>query len=102
MSEHHGGHHGQEGAAEQGKPRKQVFVNVEEQRSVEDIGKFLVEIGQKLAGEGSFSLSQGGQSYQVAPSGQVELEVQYKTKGDKHTFEVEIEWWPGREGFKIE
>lgn len=99
MTEENKNLQGESGAAGgKGKPPKQVHIDVEEYRSAEEIGRFLVDIGQKLAGEGAFTLTQGGQSYRIAPSGQVELEIQYKSRGDKHTFEVEIEWRPGREG----
>lgn len=79
----------------QGKPVKQVHVDLEQAMSKEEIGKYLVDIGQKLIKEGAFTIIQGQNSYEIDPSGHVELEVQYKSKGEKHTFKIEIQWKPG-------
>jgi len=80
------------------KPAKQVHINSEQALSKEEIGKYLVEVGEKLINEGSFTIKQGQQSYEIAPAGQIELEIQYKTKGEKKEFEIEIQWKPGKEG----
>ncbi len=73
----------------------------EKPSSVEEIGQFLINIGEKLLKEGSFNLQQGEQEFSIAPSGLVELEVKYKTKKNKHEFEVEIEWKPGVEDVTV-
>ncbi|UMZ73591.1 amphi-Trp domain-containing protein [Natranaerofaba carboxydovora] len=67
----------------------------EEPKSTKDIGEFLKMIGEKLSNEGSFSLQQGETEHNIAPSGATKLELKYKTKQDKHEFEIEIEWKPG-------
>ena len=66
----------------------------EKYTSVRDIGQFLINIGEKLANEGSFNLQQDQQELSVSPSGSPKLEVKYKTKQGKHEFEIEIEWRP--------
>lgn len=82
---------------------KQKLVDIEERRTPEEIGTFLMEIGRKLKEDGRFDLVHGEKSYDIAPTGEVELEVQYKTKGEKHKFELEIQWKPGSQGgVKIE
>jgi len=79
----------------QGKPVKKVHLDLEQTMSKEEIGNYLVDIGQKLINEGSFTIVQGQESYEINPSGHLELEIQYKTKGEKNTFEIEIQWKPG-------
>ncbi len=79
------------------KPEKQIHVDWEQPLSKEEIGRYLIDIGEKLINEGSFTVKQGENSYEIAPSGQVELEIQYKTRGEKHDFEIEIQWIPGKE-----
>jgi len=77
------------------KPAKQIHVDLEQAMSKEEIGRYLVNIGQKLIEEGSFTIKQGQDSYEINPSGHIELELQYKTRGEKNTFEIEIQWKPG-------
>ncbi len=78
-----------------------VIFSSEGQRSVAEIGQFLVEIGEKLQAGGSFTLMQGAEELQIAPSGNTKLELKYKTKGEKHEFEIEIEWKPGEQDVTI-
>ncbi len=77
------------------KPEKQIHVDLEQALSKEEIGRYLVDIGQKLIDDGSFTIKQGQDSYKINPSGHIELELQYKTRGEKNTFEIEIQWKPG-------
>jgi len=77
------------------KSNETVHFYSEKPSSTEEIGRFLISIGEKLVQEGSFSLQQGEQEFNIAPAGAVMLELKYKTKKNKHEFEVEIEWKPG-------
>ncbi len=77
------------------KPDKQIHVDLEQALSKDEIGRYLVDIGQRLIDEGSFMIKQGQDSYEINPTGHIELELQYKTRGEKHTFEMEIQWKPG-------
>ncbi len=82
---------------------KQKLIDVEERKSPLEIGEFLMDVGRKLFENGEFDVVHGGESHRIAPTGRVELEVQYKTKGDKHKFEIEIQWVPGKkDDLKIE
>ena len=75
-------------------PENIVFSS-KESRNVQEIGDFLVQIGQKLKEKRSFNLTQGQKHVQVSPSGQTRLELKYEIKGaGKHEFEIEIEWKP--------
>ena len=80
------------------KERSTVHFSSEEPRSVEEIGRFLVDVGERLLTQGGFTVVQGGQEFFVEPGGATKLELQYKSKGDKQQFEIEIEWKPGQDG----
>ncbi len=78
---------------------KNILFYSEEPSSVEEIGEFLIQVGQKLKEQGFFNLSQGEAQTEVRPAGAVKLEVKYAVKKqDKHELEIEIEWKPGMEG----
>lgn len=78
--------------------REHILFSTKEARSPQEIGAFLVKIGEKLQSEGLFSLTQGNKVLEVHPKGPTKLELEYEVKGEKHEFEIEIEWYPGREG----
>lgn len=78
-----------------------IIFSSEEMRSPEEIGRFLVNVGEKLQSEGSFTVVQGANDIQITPGGTTKLELKYKTKGEKHEFEIEIEWKPGQEDISI-
>lgn len=78
-----------------------VLFSSEEPRSLAEIGQFLVSIGEKLKSEGSFTVMQGAEEFQIAPAGNTKLELKYKTKGEKHEFEIEIEWKPGQQDISV-
>ncbi len=73
--------------------REEVIFSSEEPRSVQEIGDFLVTVGQKLKEQGFFSLHQGDRQVEVKPEGHTKLELKYEIEGEtKHGFEIEIEW----------
>ncbi len=74
----------------------QVLFSSETLQSTEEIGRFLVQSGEKLQREGFFTLLQGEEELKVAPAGSTKLELKYKAKGEKQQFEIEIEWRPGQ------
>ncbi len=79
--------------------REEVIFSSEEPRSVEEIGDFLIQIGNKLKEQGFFNLTQGDRQIEVRPVGATKLELKYEIEGGtKHEFEVEIEWKPGAGG----
>ena len=79
------------------KPAKQVHLDLEQNLTKVEVWEFLIDVGQKLINEGSFTIKQGQDSYEINPSGQIKIELQYKTRGEKNSFEVEIQWKPGVE-----
>lgn len=78
--------------------REEVLFSSEEQRSVGEIGDFLIQVGEKLKEKGSFTLLQGEKQLEVHPAGRTKLELKYEIEnGMKHSFEIEIEWKPGED-----
>ncbi len=76
-----------------------IIFSSEEPRSIEEIGDFLIQAGQKLKGQGFFTLTQEGQTVEIRPGGATKLELKYEIKKDhKHQFEIEIEWKEGAAG----
>lgn len=77
-------------------PTKEVYVDYEEKMSLEGATTFLEAIVTKLKQQQSFTLTHGGQTYEVNPASQVGLEVQYEKKRDgKYKLELELEWREG-------
>lgn len=77
----------------------QTVLNIEELRSVAEIGDFFISLGQKLKDQGFFTLTQADRKADVRLVGTPRLELKYKIKkGNKHKFEIEIEWKPGLGG----
>ncbi len=83
---------------------EEVIFSSKEQKSIQEIGEFLIQLGQKMKEQGSFNLSKGGEQISIKPSGQPKLELKYEIENqDKHEFEIEIEWRPGeKEEGKVE
>lgn len=80
---------------------EEVIFSSEEPRSVEEIGEFLIQAGQKLKEQGFFNLTQGDKQIEVRPDGATKLELKYeieKGREIKHQFEIEIEWKPAAAG----
>ncbi len=70
-----------------------------EPRSIEEIGDFLIQAGQKLKSQGFFTLTQDDKKIEVRPGIATKLELKYEVKKDtKHQFEIEIEWKEGEAG----
>lgn len=82
---------------------EKVIFSSEEPRSVEEIGDFLIRVGQKLKEQGFFTLNQGDKHVEVRPEGKTKLELKYEIEGsNKHEFEIEIEWKPGQDRAKVD
>ncbi len=78
--------------------KENILFSSKENRTTQEIGAFLIQIGEKLKNEGLFTLNQGSTTIEVHPRGPTKLELEYEVKGEKHEFELEIEWRPNREG----
>ncbi len=71
-----------------------IFLS-KEIRNINEVGDFLIKIGEKLKNQESFNLVKEGKNVEVSPKGSVKLELEYKIKNnEKHEFEIEIEWKP--------
>lgn len=82
--------------------RSQLILKHKEQQSVRDFAEMLEKIAQKLKEEGQFTFVQGDEPVAVKPSELVKVEYEYVTKGDKHSFEIEFDWYTGeREQKKV-
>ena len=75
---------------------KQVVFSSDEHSSVSEVVSFLRKVADRLEQEGSITLEHGENQVEVRPEGDIELEVEYKTKGNKHELEIEIDWRSGR------
>ncbi len=79
----------------------EVLFSSEEAKTIQEIGDFLIQAGQKLKEQGFFNLTQGGQQVEVRPGAAPKLELKYEIeKENKHQFEIEIEWRTGMDAGK--
>lgn len=81
--------------------RERILFSSKEDKTPQEIGAFLMQLGEKLQTDGSFTLTQGERVIEVHPQGLTKLELEYEIEGEKHEFEIEIEWRPGREGGQV-
>ncbi|MFC5559772.1 amphi-Trp domain-containing protein [Ureibacillus thermophilus] len=79
---------------QQEKPVPQVFIKHKEVQSIQEFAMMLEKMAQKLKQEGKFTFVQGTEQVEVAPNEQVKVDYKYEVKGEKHQFEIEIEWSP--------
>ncbi|MFF5995960.1 amphi-Trp domain-containing protein [Lysinibacillus sp. KU-BSD001] len=77
------------------KPVTEVLLKHKEHQSIQELAETLEKIAQKLRTEGQFIFVQGTEQVVVAPSGQVKVEYEYTKKGEKHSFEIEFDWYEG-------
>lgn len=77
------------------KPVTEVLLDHEEKQSLATFATTLETIAKKLREEGQFHFFQGTESIEINPSEQIEAEYKYEKKGDKHSFEIELEWYEG-------
>lgn len=80
---------------EQNRPVTEVLIKHKEQLPLVEFATMLEKIAQKLKEEGQFHFIQGAESVLVAPSNQLKIEYEYTKKGDKHSFEIEFDWYEG-------
>ncbi|NSL52501.1 amphi-Trp domain-containing protein [Calidifontibacillus erzurumensis] len=82
------------------KPATQVLLKHKEQLSPMDFAAMLEKVAQKLKEEGKFTIVQGEEQVIVQPTGQIKVEFKYTQKGDKHSFEIEFDWYEGEQAPK--
>lgn len=77
------------------KPPTQVIIKHKEHQDVQQFAMMLEKIAQKLKEEGQFTFIQGTEQIVVSPNEQLKVEYEYTVKGDKHSFEIEFDWYTG-------
>ncbi|WP_107943175.1 amphi-Trp domain-containing protein [Metasolibacillus fluoroglycofenilyticus] len=82
------------------KPVSEVLIKHKEQQNVEEFATTLEAIAQKLKENGEFTFVRGTEPTTVRPSEQLKIEYSYTKKGDKHSFEIEFDWYTGNEALK--
>ncbi|WP_342534322.1 amphi-Trp domain-containing protein [Lysinibacillus sp. FSL K6-0057] len=81
----------------QNKPMTEVILKHKERQSVAEFAATLETIAKKLKENGEFTFVQGTEPTVVSPSEQLKIEYSYTKKGDKHSFEIEFDWYTGTE-----
>ncbi|MGY3750421.1 amphi-Trp domain-containing protein [Vagococcus acidifermentans] len=79
----------------QNKPLTEVLIDREDHQTLLEFATTLEKIAEKLKTEGSFTMVEGTKENVIQPSEQLEVEYKYEKKGDKHSFEIEFEWYTG-------
>ncbi len=77
------------------KPVTEVLLKHKEHQSAHEFAATLEKIAQKLRAERQFTFVQGTEQVIVAPGDQVKVSYEYTKKGDKHSFEIEFDWYEG-------
>lgn len=80
------------------KSKKPAAVKVIKHKELQPVAAFanmLETIAKKIKEEQQFTFVQGEKSTVIKLSDQVKVEIEYETKGDKHSFEIEFEWYTG-------
>lgn len=75
------------------KVSKEVLIDHTARQSRLEFASMLETIAEKLKTEGAFSMVEGTKEILVAPGEEVKVGYSYKTKGDKHAFEIECKWY---------
>lgn len=82
------------------KPITEVLIDHEEKQSLDTFATTLETIAKKLKSEGHFDFVQGTESITVTPSETIKVEYEYTKKADKHSFEIEFDWYEGEKAHK--
>ncbi|WP_077216031.1 amphi-Trp domain-containing protein [Bacillus kwashiorkori] len=86
---------------EKTKPIKQVKFENEESQCVHEFATMLETIARKLKEDGKFVIAHGEDEIIVSPTNELSVELEYEVKGDKHSFEIEFEWYEGKDKNKV-
>ncbi|UQF71061.1 amphi-Trp domain-containing protein [Vagococcus lutrae] len=87
------------------RPVTQVIIDREEHQRLHEFATTLETIAKKLKEEGTFHFTEGNHTTPITPSDNLKVEYSYEIKGDKHSFEIEFDWYTGQKEqatFKIE
>lgn len=73
----------------------QKIVDVKQVQSKEEFASMLEKIAQRLKMDGHFILIDDHVEHIITPSNQLKVELSYEKKVDKHSFEIEFDWYEG-------
>ncbi|WP_100403548.1 amphi-Trp domain-containing protein [Bacillus sp. FJAT-42315] len=82
------------------KPVTKVLIKHKEPQNLHEFASMLETIAKKLKEDQQFVFLQGNEEIEVKPDNTVKVEYQYTTKGDKHSFEIEFDWYVGEKATK--
>ncbi|MGO2083121.1 amphi-Trp domain-containing protein [Vagococcus sp.] len=77
------------------KKTTEVMIDREEKQTVAELALFLETMAIKLKEAQSFSFIEGDKQTLISPSDPLKVEYKYEKKGDKHSFEIEFDWYEG-------
>ncbi len=77
------------------KPVTEVLIDHEEKQTLVAFATTLETIAKKLKEDGQFHFVQGTEAIPILPTEHITAEYKYEKKGDKHSFEIELEWYEG-------
>lgn len=86
------------------KPVTKVLIDREDRQSLLEFATTLEAIAKKLKEDGSFIMTEGNKETVISPSEHLKVEYSYEIKGEKHSFEIEFDWYTGdkaQSGFTI-
>lgn len=83
------------------KRTKKVLIDYATNLSRNELADFLEKIASKIRDEGSFTFVQNDQDVLVSFPENVKTEIEYEVQGDKHEFEIEVEWREGQKHGKM-
>lgn len=77
------------------KKTTEVMIDREEKQTVAELALFLETMAIKLKEAQSFNFIEGDKQTLISPSDPLKVEYKYEKKGDKHSFEIEFDWYEG-------
>lgn len=80
------------------RPTTNVLLKHKERQSYTEFADVLETIAQKIRTEKKFTMVQDGKPVEVNVADVLKVEFEYETKGDKHSFEIEFDWYEGQTG----
>ncbi|MGX7014543.1 amphi-Trp domain-containing protein [Vagococcus silagei] len=81
-----------------------VIIDREEKQSLLEFATVLETIASRIRKDQSFIFTEGDKQTVITPTDPLKVEYKYEIKGDKHSFEIEFDWYEGQsknESFSI-
>lgn len=83
------------------KPSTNVLIDYATNLTQNEVADFLEKIAAKIREEGEFTFVQNEQDIPITFSDHIKTEIEYKQKGERHTFEIELKWYENKNQGKI-